>query len=845
MGEAGMVTTRPAAQSYIIKRPRLTKLLDESEARIILLCAPAGYGKTTLAREWVETRSEPVAWYRGGIEMLDSVAVARALAETLRGVGLSEFDAARLGALASRGVPPADLGRAIAAAVAKPSGALLVIDDYHHAESSDSESLIGVFAAETDLRILLTSRIRPLWLTSRMQVYGEAFVVASDELAFDEDEARAVMKGDAAIENNSFVAQARGWPAVIGLAARQEAGHTRTDSLLPTELYDYFAEDLLRRSPTYLHDSLLLLALIGGSDAHVPQDLLGDKCDLHLAEAAERGFISQNSATQFEMHPLLRAFLLAKLHELDEAQKDDFVRRALRPLGAAHLWDDCLAVLAEFPGTEMTVTLLEDALQELLASGRLATIKRWLSLAPRRRLGDAVLLLAESEVAIREGLDAHAQMIAEQAAELSLDSELAAQAHLVATRAAHMRCNDLGTRTNAQLAASLTQTSHTRIEARWIEFLNAFETEDGRARHLLELLRNEQGTPEQSLRLRHAYGFLTLEADGDVRQTLRDLEPAMSLLQHVSDPLSRTSFLNLFSTAWLYLGEYERSLESVALQLEHAHASGLDFAADHALTTRAGALIGLRKFGSARRVLQDVESRDARSSRFVMSQVRLKTARIRASVGDLERAEILLRGPAPQDVSRACCGEFVASRALYLAALGELSWARSAAREAQEVSSYIDTQSLSQLALTVVSLQEQQETRFTQTSHNALARIFSLGQLDALVLACRVYPQLAACLASDQRFALELTKILAGSGDVDIGRAAGLDMPRELRRHEGLSTREREVYELLAQGRTNREIAKTLFISESTTKVHVRHIYEKLGVHSRAEATAANVSEEG
>ena len=50
MGES-VVTTRPAGQSYIIKRPRLTKLLDESEARIILLCAPAGYGKTTLARE--------------------------------------------------------------------------------------------------------------------------------------------------------------------------------------------------------------------------------------------------------------------------------------------------------------------------------------------------------------------------------------------------------------------------------------------------------------------------------------------------------------------------------------------------------------------------------------------------------------------------------------------------------------------------------------------------------------------------------------------------------------------------------------------------------------------------
>src|SRR3954452_12048567 len=83
-----MVTTRPTAHSYIIKRPGLTKLLDESEARIILLCAPAGYGKTTLAREWIATRSEPVAWYRGGAEMLDVAAVAQSLSEVLQPVGL-------------------------------------------------------------------------------------------------------------------------------------------------------------------------------------------------------------------------------------------------------------------------------------------------------------------------------------------------------------------------------------------------------------------------------------------------------------------------------------------------------------------------------------------------------------------------------------------------------------------------------------------------------------------------------------------------------------------------------------------------------------------------------------
>lgn len=54
-----------------------------------------------------------------------------------------------------------------------------------------------------------------------------------------------------------------------------------------------------------------------------------------------------------------------------------------------------------------------------------------------------------------------------------------------------------------------------------------------------------------------------------------------------------------------------------------------------------------------------------------------------------------------------------------------------------------------------------------------------------------------------------------------------------------LSGREREVAELVAEGRTNRQVASTLFISEKTVETHLSRIFAKLGVHSRAAVASA------
>jgi DNA-binding NarL/FixJ family response regulator len=174
-------------------------------------------------------------------------------------------------------------------------------------------------------------------------------------------------------------------------------------------------------------------------------------------------------------------------------------------------------------------------------------------------------------------------------------------------------------------------------------------------------------------------------------------------------------------------------------------------------------------------------------------------------------------------------------QAVLHAAAGESDRALSLAASARTASRAREAETLSFLAEAIAALTADD----TLTAATRLQAVLDSRIWDPVVIATRAVPQLGVYIAAQDEWRSWLQRLLSASCDNSVASRLGIGMPRIARGTSVLSPRESEVHELLAQGLTNEEIAKLLYISVSTTKVHVKHIYSKLGVRSRLEAARA------
>jgi DNA-binding NarL/FixJ family response regulator len=267
-----------------------------------------------------------------------------------------------------------------------------------------------------------------------------------------------------------------------------------------------------------------------------------------------------------------------------------------------------------------------------------------------------------------------------------------------------------------------------------------------------------------------------------------------------------------------------------------AENSGLEFAVPYAQLYSARAYIGLRRFAAADRALSALERGQCDDPRsFFAHDLPVQRARLYGSVNDLQRACDVLSLDPPQRAARGLRGETLGWRALFAAIAGRGREAEALAEESRRVSRDLGTKALSHTAEAVVALTEHRD----DASVALLRMVVETGMWDPVVIAVRAAPTLGGFIEKQAPLRSWLQQLLAASRDASLAASLGLRIPRVAQTRATLSPRESEVHELLAQGLTNEEIANVLYISLSTTKVHVKHIYEKLGVRSRLEAARA------
>jgi DNA-binding NarL/FixJ family response regulator len=833
---AGVEIAVETARRYIIKRPRLTRLLDGANARVLMLIGPAGFGKTTLAREWAAER--PHVWYRGTTATADVAALAAGLAavvsEVLPGAGSRMIQRMR-----ATGTPEQDvdiLAELFAEDLAEwPADTWLVVDDYQFAmEASAPERFVDLILRNAPVQLLLTSRKRPGWASARRLLYGEVYELGRNELAMDHEEAAAVLSHRKDAAAAGLVALAEGWPAVIGLAALTD-DFELPEGGLPDSLYEYFAEELYQAAAPAVQRGLCRLALAPSLGEDVAKFLLGDDAPEVISEGVRLGFLTGRSET-LDLHPLLRTFLDAKTRArtAENVSAAGLLARHLADLGQ---WDDVFVLVEKFFAESLFISLLESGLPVLLQEARLSTLARWLSLAESSHVDAPIVDLVEAEIAFHHGKRKRSESLAIRATRrFDEDHPMRIRALCTAGMSAHMDYYNDRARLYFEQALDSAATVADKRDAVWGQLLVSLDLDLPDAGNLLEsLVSLDDGSAFSAVRLTLAQMMIAIRT-GEAQGIAELFDSAEHLLPRVTEPRTVALFHTCHGFLLGLLGHYERARTIASRGEDYARDLRLPFVVPYLRRVRAITELGLRHFSRCKQIV-DWLDREAVGKGDIFLELESRLIRCRLLISQSLAAEgaDVLKDPPKRFPFEGERGEYMATLGLAHACSGDKKAASALAEGAAEVSRTVEVRTLVACIRAILALRDNSEDAVDLVAQ-AFRTVLEVGSVDSLVVSYRGYPAFLSSISNNAEFVQPLGEIIDRAHDWALAKSLSLSRPHGWHATNQLTPREQEVLELIAQGLTNKEIAATLFVSEATAKVHVRHILEKLRVRSRTQA---------
>lgn len=285
----GHLSTLDAATrvTSVERRDLLRRLRDHAEAQVVLVHAPAGYGKSTLARQWARQDARPHLTLRISSRQDDPAALALELIDALESIGPGGGQIRAVVTAREPSFSALLLPAITRLAATRPSRFVLVVDDAHlltqPACHAVLEAVVRGLPAGSQLA-LLSRQAAPPWL-ARPRAEGRVVCLGPEDLAFAESESHHLLEAlglDLPQEVTAeLVATADGWPVglyLMALAVDRNGARSLPANPVRTEadpfLRDYLTSEVLASLDGSTRDFLRRTSIL--------EELSGPECDAVL-----------------------------------------------------------------------------------------------------------------------------------------------------------------------------------------------------------------------------------------------------------------------------------------------------------------------------------------------------------------------------------------------------------------------------------------------------------------------------------------------------------------------------------------------------------------------------------
>jgi LuxR family transcriptional regulator, maltose regulon positive regulatory protein len=874
-----------------VARPRLTDRLDAGLAgELTLVCAAAGFGKTSLLADWSQRRGGLVGWLSLDTGDNDPVRFWRYVLAALDRVrpGVAERVSPLLG-------PPAPasfegLATAVLNELSAGDDVLLVLDDYHLIEAHSVHASLQFLVDHqpAGLHVVLASRADPQLPLARLRGRGQLAELRAAELMFTVEEAAALLgevSGSSLRDDTveALVARTEGWAAGLQLAALSLPAHPDVagfvESFSGSHRYvlDYLSEEVLDQQPEAVRAFLLETSVLdrlsgplcdavtGRTDGQAMLEAIG-RANLFLVPLDEvRGW--------WRYHHLFADLLRARLHQQQPARLRELHRNAAAWHEAHGQADDAIGHALAAEDTTGAARLVERHIEALYVNSEDATVQRWLAALPPGLVASRPrLLLAQVRAAVRRAdLEAgqHLLTAAERAFADAADEPFEPSVGLAASRANIPATIALAHARLAYLRGDAEKT--TEHAARTLGEIG--ETDwmlDSLARsHLAgaDWLRGRLAEAERGLASCigrwSATGSFAVAAEaswylGQVQSDRGHLDAALATHQRTLDALDASRRLRPPYLGSAHIGiahvAYQRDqLDTAARHLTEGLALARQYVDTQPLATGLATLARIRHIeGNATGALDLIAEAERVSPSpavtDLLNPVPSQLARLLLAQGDVAAAarwtherELTAddepsypREPAYLLLARVLLAQDQPGQALRI-----LDRLQAAGVAQDRTGSLIEIQALRALALAALGNEDAAVTTLAKT----LTLAHPQGYIRAFVDEGPAMGTLLGQLIRTQQVAVpgdyvgRLVRAFEhdGAGRAADERPTAAAVPGLV---TALSDRELEVLHLLAAGKPNRDIAAELHMALNTVKKHATHIFDKLGASNRTEATA-------